>query len=681
MEHSSSIKSAVKDELFRIGCFLLYYILLIGLGVAILVGAFWGAYYLIFNVLLHVGSIRAMVLLVMVAVGLSLLALMLGVYLIKPLFSFKSDSKENRIEVFETECPELFTMIREVADQTRCPMPKHVYLSPDVNACVFYDTSFWSIFFPVRKNLEIGLGLFDGTSVEEVKSVVAHEFGHFSQNSMKVGSTVYVTNTVLYNLIFTDDFWDKWMDEWCTLDTGILRYFGVLTRWFTNLIKHQTVRVYTFVQKGYLRLSRFMEYDADRIACRCVGTETFVSALCKIEVLANKDDLYRRMLHSLVDEKKMFPDYFAGKRIMSGLLPHTEMPPLSFDKRLKEPVRTYKVEPRVKVEDIWASHPSLEERIANAWTVTGGADSTVEPLSSWTLIPQKISGKVSALLLSIISKNAEKTLIDMPEEQFEEWITGEINENFMDERLRPFFGGTLFKFDLDAKIEVPSESPFTKDNAMKVAELMARMNDWQLLNQVKEREIDIKEVSVDDVVYKRKDIPFERFKAELDTIYEEVTKIYGKIYTYVRSKCNEEEAMNYRSAFVALFYSQHIEADLLPQLFAHRDNLYQELTKATRRDEEEYAQLCADVKEYENHLKRTVSELDLDWMARTFNKEEYVDGLKEYLNTDHNSSFQVDTDVVNEMFQLTDSLSDVQEMIYGSAKRTICGITKQVISA
>lgn len=146
MEHSSSIKSAVKDELFRIGCFLLYYILLIGLGVAILVGAFWGAYYLIFNVLLHVGSIRAMVLLVMVAVGLSLLALMLGVYLIKPLFSFKSDSKENWIEVFETECPELFTMIREVADQTRCPMPKHVYLSPDVNACVFYDTSFWSIF-------------------------------------------------------------------------------------------------------------------------------------------------------------------------------------------------------------------------------------------------------------------------------------------------------------------------------------------------------------------------------------------------------------------------------------------------------------------------------------------------------------------------------------------------------
>lgn len=37
-----NIKSAVINELLRIGCFLLYYLLLIALGVIIVIGSFWG---------------------------------------------------------------------------------------------------------------------------------------------------------------------------------------------------------------------------------------------------------------------------------------------------------------------------------------------------------------------------------------------------------------------------------------------------------------------------------------------------------------------------------------------------------------------------------------------------------------------------------------------------------------
>ena len=172
MKHQSSIKSAVTDELLRICCFLFYYVILIGLGAVILVGASWASLHLIMDVLPAVRNIRAMIFIVMITIGICLLALMLGIYLIKPLFSFHKNTKETRVEVFESECPELFETIKDIAKKTQCKMPKHVYLSPDVNACVFYDTSFWSIFFPIRKNLEIGLGLFDGTSIEEVKSSI-----------------------------------------------------------------------------------------------------------------------------------------------------------------------------------------------------------------------------------------------------------------------------------------------------------------------------------------------------------------------------------------------------------------------------------------------------------------------------------------------------------------------------
>ncbi|WP_303874929.1 M48 family metalloprotease [Bacteroides acidifaciens] len=679
MKHRSTIKSAVIEELLRICCFLFYYIILIVIGAAILVGAFWASYHLILDVLPEVHNVRAMILIIMAVIGICLLALMLGIYLIKPLFSFSKNSKNTRVEVFESECPELFAMIRDLASNTQCQMPKHVYLSPDVNACVFYNTSFWSIFFPVRKNLEIGLGLFDGTSIDEVKSIIAHEFGHFSQNSMKIGSTVYVTNTVLHNLILTDDFWDKWLDKWCMSDTGIIRYFGVLTRGITNLIKRQTIHVYRFVQKGYLKLSRYMEYDADSIACQYVGTNTFISALCKIEVLANKDNLYHQMLKSLTNEQKMVSNYFAGKDIISKLIPNKEIVPFTFDCELSDRVRTHNIESRVRVEDIWASHPSLEDRIANALAIKTPSTPATSPMASWTLIPQEISEKVSTLFTSIIRSNVQDTLSYISDEQFTEWASNEIKENFMDERLRPFFGDTIFEFDLEHIADTPLESPFTEENALKIAELIVRIEDWQLLNQVKNKEIDAKEVQLDGKVYNRKNIPFEKVKIELDIIHAKVVEIYSNIYAYVCSKCDEDKQKTYRSAFMALFYAQHIRRELLPSLFTYRDNLLNELNRATRRDEDEYKQLCSWVMDYEQHLKRVISELDLDWISATIDAEKYINNLKVYLNSEHNSRYQINTDTITEMFNITDSLSNIQGAIYGIAIRTICDISTSVL--
>lgn len=118
MKPQSSIKSAVANELLRIVCFLVYYVILVGIGAAILIGAFWASDYLLLHLLPGTHNLRIVIIIVMLVVGMWMLALMLlGVYLIKPLFSFNKNTKS--------------------------------------------------------------------TSVEEVKSIIAHEFGHFSQNSIQ----------------------------------------------------------------------------------------------------------------------------------------------------------------------------------------------------------------------------------------------------------------------------------------------------------------------------------------------------------------------------------------------------------------------------------------------------------------------------------------------------------------
>ncbi len=674
-----NIKSAVINELLRIGCFLLYYLLLIALGAIIVIGSFWGSYHLIIDVLPEVGSGRAIILIIMSVIGLCLLAIMLGIYLIKPLFAFKKNHNETRVEVFETECPDLFAMIRDVAGKTGCKMPKHVYLSPDVNACVFYDTSFWSIFFPIKKNLEIGLGLFDGTSVEEVKSIIAHEFGHFSQNSMKVGSTVYVTNTVLHDLIYAEDFWDRFVDKWCLSDTGVIRFFGVLTRGLTNIIKRLTFYVYKFVQKGYLKLSRYMEYDADNIACQCVGSENFVSAMCKIDSLSNKDGLYKHLLSNLIDEKKIVANYFIGKRIVANIIPNKDMPVLQYDEQLIKPIRTFEIESRVKVEDVWSSHPSLEDRLDNARAQQCPATVSGNPIPAWSLIPDVILERVSTNYTSFIRKNVDGEISYISDEQLKEWMQKEVSENFMDDRLRPFFGKNIIQFDVDKEVEIPTESPLTESNARKIAEFSALLNDWSILNQVNLGQIEAREVLVDGKVYSKKKLPIESFRIELDILHDQVVNIYNEIYAYIGSKCEEEQKAHFRLGFVAVFYARHIRNELLPSLFEHRDNLYNELSRVTRRDEDEYSQLCSYVRDYEAHLKKVISELDLDWMAHTFISEEYINNLKEYTKEEHNSRVSISTDAVNTMFQITDSLDNVANTIEGAARRLICDITKKIM--
>src|SRR6187455_2156624 len=138
-------------------------------------------------------------------IGLIGLGVMVLYFLFKFVFKRKTFDRSGMIEIIENEQPLLFDFIKKLARETQTPLSKRVYLSPNVNACVFYDLSFWSMFLPVSKNLNIGLGLVNCVNVSEFKGVIAHEFGHFSQKSTKVSSYVYNVNHIIHDMLFDND--------------------------------------------------------------------------------------------------------------------------------------------------------------------------------------------------------------------------------------------------------------------------------------------------------------------------------------------------------------------------------------------------------------------------------------------------------------------------------------------
>jgi Zn-dependent protease with chaperone function len=113
------------------------------------------------------------------------------IFVLKFIFSKHKIDRSDLLEVTEDEQPDLFRLIQNIVEQVGTSFPKRVYLSADVNASVFYDSNFWSMFLPIRKNLLIGMGLVNTVTHDELKAILAHEFGHFSQRTMKVGSYVY----------------------------------------------------------------------------------------------------------------------------------------------------------------------------------------------------------------------------------------------------------------------------------------------------------------------------------------------------------------------------------------------------------------------------------------------------------------------------------------------------------
>ena len=113
-------------------------------------------------------------------------------YMLDPLFKMFESRKTTRREIKRKDYRELFELIDEVVAKVQCRSPKHIYISSECNAYVSY-SSIWGYLFPGRQNLTIGLPLLMTLNKTEFKSILSHEFGHFTQKSTKMNRIANLT--------------------------------------------------------------------------------------------------------------------------------------------------------------------------------------------------------------------------------------------------------------------------------------------------------------------------------------------------------------------------------------------------------------------------------------------------------------------------------------------------------
>lgn len=352
---SPNFKKQTKSTIISIIIFVIVYILLfiLALGITIALG------------LLGIWIISQSPSFITIVLGGGLIASGLTIlfFLIKFIFSSDKIDRTHLTEIKKADHPQIFFLIDEIVKEVNTSFPKKVYLSNDVNASVFYDSNFWSMFLPIKKNLIIGIGLMNSVTQQEFQAILAHEFGHFSQRSMKVGSYVYQVNQVIYNMLYKNDSLDNVIGKTASVH-GIIAICIAASVWVIKQIQYILQKLYHYININYMSLSREMEFHADEIAAHVAGSKYLASSLLRLDfanhALESTFSFYDQKIKENIKSRNVYEEqsfimHFLAKENKYNLnhnLPQIETEHLSKYNKSK-----------LNIENQWASHPNTEDRI------------------------------------------------------------------------------------------------------------------------------------------------------------------------------------------------------------------------------------------------------------------------------------------------------------------------------
>jgi len=106
--------------------------------------------------------------------------------------------------------PELLALVEDVAREVGHPVPDETYLEPDANAAV---TEVGPPLLRKRRVLILGLPLLDLLTVDQLRAVIAHEFGHYVGGDTRIGTWTYRTRRAILRTVSALR-WDEEDDGW-----------------------------------------------------------------------------------------------------------------------------------------------------------------------------------------------------------------------------------------------------------------------------------------------------------------------------------------------------------------------------------------------------------------------------------------------------------------------------------
>lgn len=167
----------------------LYPVLIAVISLFVAAAAAWGAYRIPTDPFLTVFLIIAVL-------GLAVTAIVIRAQWI-------SFPKPDGHRLTRQEASKLFELVEEIRDKLDAPRIHSIYLTNDFNMAVIGQPRF-GFFGPQENLLIVGLWMMESLSVEEIRSVIAHELGHLSRKHNRLNFWLYRLSRIWAKLVNID---------------------------------------------------------------------------------------------------------------------------------------------------------------------------------------------------------------------------------------------------------------------------------------------------------------------------------------------------------------------------------------------------------------------------------------------------------------------------------------------
>ncbi|MGW4383141.1 M48 family metallopeptidase [Kitasatospora sp. NPDC004531] len=277
----------------------------------------------------------------------------------------RRDDSHEGLPLTREEQPELWARVDRIAEATGVRGPAEIRLVPQVNAGVYEETKLLGL-IPGRRHLVIGAPLLIGLTEAELDSVLAHEFGHYANNDVRLAAVTVSGRAAIGHTIATlhshadQNVADKARE--IAEDNAYRQARGRKVRdqdAGSGGIERYLAKFFTLYAKLYFRvsesISRSQEYAADRHAARIAGRDATASALRRIPVLDSAQSFYLNCYATIGVDTGLLPlpgQFFGGlDRLLSDPERRAELAEMGLDLPDEQP-------------DPYDSHPPIKQRVA-----------------------------------------------------------------------------------------------------------------------------------------------------------------------------------------------------------------------------------------------------------------------------------------------------------------------------
>lgn len=566
--------------------------------------------------------------------------LMLLFFVIKFLFKRTRTDYSGMMEITEQDQPQLFEFIRQLTAEAKAPFPKRMFLSADVNAGVFYNSSFWSMFFPVKKNLKIGLGLVNSLNVSEFKAVMAHEFGHFSQRSMKFGSYVYNLNKVIHNMLYDNDRYGRLINSFARMH-ALFRLFAWINIKIVEGMQQILKGVYVVLNKTYLGLSRQMEFHADAVAAYVSGSNQMVSSLQRTNIgqlcYTGLINYWNTQLGDNKRSANFYPQQLEMLRHFSRkhnlLLDDAGLPVIT------NGIADLIGGSQLVINDQWSSHPSNDDRTISLERINLITPTVTEP--AWLLFKnaEQLQLQLTDSLYASAKLDNDIAAVDL--EGFKADFYSAIDKNSFNSIYKGYYDERgINAFDIDEAIINPVAIPSvgidellsdTNCSLPRTAETMQQ--DMATLDTLIDVRKDIKTFDYKGVKYKSTEAQTVRNLIEKERLHilKNTEELDKSLFIYYYKNCKTEVNQQLLAGKYRNLFKYQAEAikdyDLYNNIMSVFSKVYNSMTA------ENIHSTVNTVYNHEQQLKPRIQEIIADEETRSHINEDELKAIDKYLKS------------------------------------------------